>query len=322
MKLNKELLKQLYVIKHPSNYENEMTSFIINFCHKLPGITFFIDHYSNLFITKNTTNPNVYPCLIAHQDEAVRYKYNKKVVERHPFMYGQYQESKKQCALGADDANGIYVILHLLEVLPNLKCVFTVEEELGCQGAEQAVLNISFFENCQYFIQADRRGKSDLITISNGIDITSPHFLRDIEPVMRKHGYKDHQGVFTDVGVFVEALNLAGINVSCGYYNEHTMYEKVNTLELENCLNFIHNVIIHLGDKTYPHVPELSYSQTYYFDEYDETRGAYSQEMYDYHRRKEKEYLGKNAYYVPSDPLPCDSCVDFDCVNCDKTHSY
>jgi len=31
---------------------------------------------------------------------------------------------------------------------------------------------------------------------------------------------------------------------------------------------------------------------------------------------------GKNAYYVPSDPLPCDSCVDFDCVNCDKTHSY
>jgi len=314
MKVNKSLLKQLYLIKHPSGTENEMMSFIINYCYNIPNLTFYFDHYSNLFITKNTTNPEVYPCLIAHTDEALTYKYDKEIVEKHPYICGRYVDTKKQCGLGADDANGIYVMLELLNILPNLKCVFTVEEELGCVGAEQAVYNIGFFENCQYFIQADRRGKSDVITYSNGIDITSKEFMADIADVMVAHRYREQNGIYTDIGVFVRDLNISGINVSCGYYGEHTMYERTNVVDLENCLNFIYSIIIELGDKIYPHVSEMGWSETYrYHPDYDDGR-AYSEcwdEWEEAERRKYKDDRHRN-----SDISPCDRCITYDCMHC------
>jgi len=311
MKINKNLLKQLYLIQHPSNYENDMMSFIINYCYKIPNLTFYIDHYSNIFITKNSTNPQSYSCLIAHTDEALTYKYEKEIVDKHPWWYGKYVGSKKQCALGADDANGIYVILHLLEVLPNLKCVFTVEEELGCLGAEQAVYNVDFFKDCQYFIQADRRGKSDLITFSNCIQITSEEFVSDIKFLMNKYGYQEREGIYTDVGIFVRELNLSGINVSCGYYDEHTMRERTNIDALENCLNFIYDIIIELGYKVYPHDANCGYPETYLFESVSD------EDAESYYARKEREALEDNRYYIP-----CDDCLTYDCMNCNLQPSW
>ena len=45
-----------------------MITYILNFCYTIEGMQFEMDDENNLFITKNTTNPAVYPCLVAHMD--------------------------------------------------------------------------------------------------------------------------------------------------------------------------------------------------------------------------------------------------------------
>ena len=50
-----------------------MITYILNFCYTIEGIQFEMDDENNLFITKNTTNPAVYPCLVAHLDEILHY---------------------------------------------------------------------------------------------------------------------------------------------------------------------------------------------------------------------------------------------------------
>ena len=59
MKINLKLLKRLYLIDHESCKEHDMISFILNYCHKIPHLTFAIDKESNLFITKNTITGSI-----------------------------------------------------------------------------------------------------------------------------------------------------------------------------------------------------------------------------------------------------------------------
>ena len=309
MKVNIELLKKLYLIEHPSREEHKMISFVINYCKWIEGVTFELDHYNNLFVTKNTTNPVIYPCIVAHMDEVQHYKFPKEVIVKNDMIFARYIGNKQQCGLGADDANGIYVALHLLKILPNLKVCFTVEEEIGGFGAFEASYNLEFFSNCQYLLQADRRGKSDLIVNTNGITIVSDLFYDHLVDVAEKFNYSPEFGTFTDVGVLCEELELSGLNISCGYYNEHTPKECTNIKELENCLNFIYNIIITLNDAVYPlEIPD-SIIDTHY-DMYMED-DAYLAEL-------EKKYLTYDVGKEIDDyGQKCAQCSHFDCQRCD-----
>lgn len=312
MKINYKLLQKLYLVNHPSKMEHEMLSLILNYCYKIPKLTFYIDHYGNLFITKNTTNPEYYPCVIAHMDQVHDIARQKELVLKNRIVSSQYVSTKLACGLGADDANGILVAIQLLEAVQNLKVVFTVEEEIGGIGASEAVTNLPFFENVSFFIQADRRGSSDLITFTNGIESASSEFVNDISDIMEKYYYSEGTGTFTDVGVFAEECKISGVNVSCGYYNEHTTKECCNLDELENCLNFIYAVIQRLANNNKQYaITVIDYASHY--------------DWRDYYRSNNSDNR-VNAYSSTSnnDPyeLPCDTCIDFDCMNCTKIEQW
>jgi len=251
MKVNLKLLKDLYLINHPSGSENSMISFILNYCYKIPKLSFELDHYNNLFITKNTTNPEHYPCVVAHLDSVHNILSERKIINNNGIISSILTKTKTNCGLNADDCNGILVALQLLEVLPNLKVCFTVEEEIGGVGANETKFNTKFFENVNYLVQADRRGSSDLIYYTNGLICASSDFIADISELMEKYKYELVEGVFTDIGIMSNELGISGINVSCGYYNEHTSKEICKLSELENCLNFIYEIIKTVPDKKY-----------------------------------------------------------------------
>ena len=261
--VNTTLLKALCEIVHPSRQEQAMITYILNFCYTIEGIKFEMDDENNLFITKNTTNPTVYPCLVAHLDEILHYTGVKCARIKGNKIYGYYKKTGKQCGLGLDDCFGIYICLHCLYCLPDLKVCFTTQEEMGCIGAEVAGLNIDFFDNCRFLLQADRMGGQDLITHTNGIDITSDEFLEDIDSLLEKYKYKEARVTMTDVGTLKENINLSAVNISCGYYCAHTHKEYGNLTELNNCLNFILD-IIKLNDKVYEHTADLSGSYSRY----------------------------------------------------------
>lgn len=310
MKLNIKLLKDLYMIDHPSGSEHQMITFILNYCRKIPNITFELDHYNNLFITKNTNNPETYPCILAHTDQITTNKGPYRIYESNGILCGIHKSDGSRCGLGCDDANGICVALQLLEELPDLKCIFTTEEELGGKGAEEACFNTDFLFDIKYFLQADRRGSSDLITHTNWIDVVTEEFLQDLMPIMLKYNYKENYGTFTDVGELVKQTGICGVNISCGYYKEHTFNEYCNKTELENCLNFIYEIITTLNsDKQYTIKIEYDpYNFNWNCEPSVETECP-------------SEFNNSSVidFY---NQIPCDTCAEMDCMNCKYTNGY
>lgn len=297
MKVNLKLLKRLYLINRPTGKESGMISFILNYCYKIPKLTFETDESQNLFITKNTTDPSVYPCVVAHMDSVHDFHSERDLVMKGNVISAVYAKTNLICGLNADDSNGILVALQLLETLPNLKVVFTTGEEFGGTGAYVAAENLAFFADVSFLIQADRRGNSDLITYTNGLVTASPKFVEDISVLTTAYGYKPAKGTFTDIGVLAEALEISGVNVSCGYYHEHTDYENCNVRELSNCLNYIHDII-----------DTLSSNNTVYTIEVPKTK-------YSYYNNTTTP--SSNQYsFGPSEELPCDTCLTGDCMRC------
>ena len=304
MKINLKLLKRLYLIDHESCKEHDMISFILNYCHKIPHLTFAIDKESNLFITKNTTNPESYACVVAHMDTVHSFTSARELVIKNNIITARYIKSGLQCGLNADDCNGILVALQLLETLPNLKVCFTTKEEVGGIGAEEAANNIEFFLDVRYLIQADRRGNDDLITHTNGIDSASEKFIDDIQSLLEKYGYSEGIGTFTDVGILADELLISGVNVSCGYYNEHTYKECCNINELNNCLNLIYDIIVALDGQDTVYTIKAQHSYKKFYTKYDD----YSRDDYIY-----------NDSPKDHGALPCDYCMDQDCMHCKYT---
>ena len=307
MKLDLNLLKRLLVINHPTKQEWPMLSAIINECYKIDNLEFSMDSYANIFITKNTTNPEYYPCIVAHTD-CVRSHTNKTVKIKHGKIFGKNPVNGKQIGLGLDDTVGICVALQMLREIPNIKACFTTEEEIGFLGADAAADNIDFFCDVSYFVQADRRGKSDLITYTNGIYSASELWLQEITLTMSKYGYSEEVGIGTDIGVLAERLQLSSVNISCGYYREHTDSEYGVISEIENCLNFIEDII-----KTVPIDKQYEIKVDYY---------AYNSKWFGSRWPYEPDYSSnpsKTIYDYPKEYdnyIPCDDCMDYDCMHC------
>lgn len=302
MKLDLDLLKRLLVIDHASKEEWPMISFLINECYKIGGLEFSMDHYANIFITKNTTDPEYYPAVIAHMDCVIPSQ-NKKVKIKDGVIYGRNKLTGKPLGLGADDSVGICLAIQLLKVIPDLKVCFTTEEEVGFIGASVAAENTDFFYNVSYMIQADRHGDSDLITYTNCIYSASEEWLRLVTPIAASYGYSEEIGIGTDVGELAEKLQLSGVNLSCGYYDEHRNSEKIVIKETEKCLNFMHSILTSIPiDKQY----EIKIDYRAYYDYPRDDTPTYIEE-------------GKNYYDDTEWELPCDTCKDCDCMHCTKS---
>jgi hypothetical protein len=166
----------------------------------------------------------------------------------------------KMRGLGADDKNGIWVCLNVLAKFDVVKCAFFVGEEIGCVGSRGC--DMSFFDDCRFVLQCDRRNGGDLITSICG-GLCSEEFLNDID--YAKFGYKETSGLTTDVGTLKSrGLKVSCVNMSCGYYCPHTDEEYTVLSELDNCLAFVEHIITKCR-KVYPHEKE-PYS---FWDEYD-----------------------------------------------------
>lgn len=313
MKLDLALLKRLLVIDHPSKQEWPMLSFVINECYKIGNLEFEMDCYNNIFITKNTDNPDFYPCVIAHTDCVLAHK-NKEVRIKSGNIYGRDSLTGKQIGLGCDDAVGVCMAIQLLRKMPNLKAVFTTEEEVGFVGATEAAENIEFFFNVAYMIQADRHGNHDLITHTNGIYSANEQWLDKITPVAKKYQYKEEFGLGTDVGELAGDLGISGVNISCGYNKEHTDKEWMSIAAAQNCLDFMEEIIdtVPLDHQYTIDIQKAWYS--YY--------GKYNSKLTNPYYDK-TEYVSDD-YPVEDDEyrLPCDYCHSYDCMNCHKFDNY
>lgn len=236
-----KLLKKLYNIHAPSNAEDAMVEFLTSYL-KRKKVKATVDEFKNVYVVKGESD--TYPCVVAHTDEVhtVRPEGFKLVNDDYLIMAVNMKKGGT-AGIGADDKNGIWVALKLLdcEDIPAIKLVFFASEEIGCVGSNNA--DLSFFDDCRFVLQCDRKGGNDFIDNAGGIPLCTSEFKEALQ--VTDFGYKPTFGSLTDVRTLKSrGLKVCCANISCGYYNPHTASEYTVFPELEHTLEFVKNAVV------------------------------------------------------------------------------
>lgn len=121
--------------------------------------------------------------------------------------------------LGADDRAGVYAIKKILESVPECSVLFTNFEEAGGIGVKTFIKDhpMALLEHT-LFIEIDRRG-IDQFT----------HYMPDIDPnledIANTFNFNYEIGSYSDVSDLSKHYKIPHINLSAGYYNEHSAKE-------------------------------------------------------------------------------------------------
>ena len=232
------LLKQLYLINSYSGHEEEIKSFVLQQLADLP-LKIEEDAFGNILITKG--NAEKYPCVAAHLDE-VHQPDVRNLQEGNGFIFATDENG-----IGADDKNGVWIIIQLLQQIDAMKAVLFVREEKATfegyrHGSDD--IDLAFFDDVKYVLQCDRKGASDLVTYctKKEIRLCDDDFIP--EWIRQKYGFVPVEGGITDVVHLKQrGLQIPCCNISCGYYNAHTTEEYTNAAELQNSFEFVKTLI-------------------------------------------------------------------------------
>lgn len=156
--------------------------------------------------------------------------------------------------IGGDDRCGVYMIL---EIIKKYKChvLFFEDEETGGEGSNKFISTEtckSLKGNIQYAIELDRRGKTDAVFYNCD--------NYDFEDFVTKEYWKTAYGSFSDICHICPEIGCAGVNLSCGYYNAHTLDEYVILEEMENNIKEVKKLIERTTDKDWYEYIERKYS--------------------------------------------------------------
>ncbi len=227
-----------------------MEKYIVNFC-KSRNLGYSV-HKGNYYITKG--DAELYPCVIAHTDTVHRIIDNFKILNYRGIYYGMDIDTMEQAGTGGDDKCGVYLALRLLDKYENIKIVFFRDEEAGCIGSGLA--NMDYFKDCAFILQADRKGREDVIRNDGWTDLYSKAFSKHIAPILDKHDRTETTGLLTDVITLVEQeVGICCTNLSCGYYRPHTDSEVVSISDVEETFHFMSDIIDACSHKQWKHKP-------------------------------------------------------------------
>ncbi len=236
-----ELLKRLYKISSKSGMEDRIKSFVLD-CVSDVNLKIDTDDIGNLFITKGLAE--TYPCVAAHLDEIHTPCEREVVVEGDKIFTVDRLWNRVGC--GADDKNGLWIIINLLHSEPVLKVALFVQEErtgdiAGCRGARTC--DLSFFNDVKFVLECDRKGCSNVVSIGKGDALLCdldfiPQYL------LSKYGYEMVKGGKTDVvELKMRGLEIPVCNIGCGYYDAHKSSEYTMFSELQNSLSFVRDIL-------------------------------------------------------------------------------
>ncbi len=135
-----------------------------------------------------------------------------------------YDEPQKimftECNGGYDDRAGVAMILAIImETKLRPTIFFTRGEETGAWGAQALAKEVNP-ANLKYLIELDRAGFDDAVFYQCANKSFTSYIL--------SFGFQEQIGTFTDIYILCPAWGIAGVNLSIGYYYEHTPSEYLN----------------------------------------------------------------------------------------------
>lgn len=142
--------------------------------------------------------------------------------------------------LGSDDRAGVYAALKLFNSMPEPYKPFvllTDFEEVGGYGAQEAMdIFKEGLKDCTMFIELDRKGADDAVYY-NG----EPQEFIDY---INFFGFKTSSGSFSDISYLCPELERCGVNLSIGYYHQHSKHEYLNINEMEATIERVKAILI------------------------------------------------------------------------------
>ena len=177
--------------------------------------------------------------------------------------------------IGGDDRCGIWSILMILEETKfRPYIVFCEDEEIGCIGSGKFAKTelCKELSNCKFLVEIDRRGNNDCVFY----DDDNQEFHEWIQNVT---GYKEAIGSCSDICNLSSACGVSSVNLSSGYYNEHTLEEKIIVEETIHTKNV---VIKLLEEGCKEEVEQFEYVEYKYYSRYFGNHNRYYDD-YDYY---------------------------------------
>jgi hypothetical protein len=166
--------------------------------------------------------------------------------------------------LGADDRAGVWALMKIIKrckkeeiEIPNI--LFTNHEESGGTGMLKLTsASKEYFKHIYLGIALDRMGCNQYVTYN--------HLPKAVSRYMESFGWVENVGTFNDVEYFADTYRIPCVNVSVGYYNAHTVMERLHLDEtlfsIERVMEMIKSPIEKL------HKIDKSVSKYYHYDYY------------------------------------------------------
>jgi len=206
----------------------------------------------NIFVTRGKINKKQkYPCVVSHTDTVHSFHKSFAVKEHNGWLFAFGGEEVEQKGIGGDDKVGVFITLEMIAQHKVIKAAFFAEEEIGLVGSSRAPA--SFFEDCGFALQCDRKGNKDFVNEINNVKLYSDEFSNEIEPILKQFGYKETSGGSTDVTNVKKKADICVANMSCGYFDPHSDSEVVHITSVFRCSDMVSAIITQCGKKAWRH---------------------------------------------------------------------
>lgn len=163
--------------------------------------------------------------------------------------------------LGADDRAGVYAIMQIIKTGLRPTVILTTDEELGCVGANKLVTDHPItLADLKYIIQLDRRGSNDCVFYNcNNVKF---------DEYVESFGFITNFGSFSDISSICPVWKVAGVNLSIGYYNEHSVSETLNIGQMYDTIKKVRKMLEDAENAEYfEYIERIDYSKL--FKKYD-----------------------------------------------------
>ena len=130
----------------------------------------------------------------------------------------------------------ILQILETTDLRPSI--LFCEDEEIGGVGSSKFCQSpyIDDLKELKFFIELDRANANDAVFYDCGNKKFKNFIIETTE-------YETAIGSFSDISHLSPATDVASVNLSCGYYNAHTLEEKVIFEEMMDTVFVIEDLI-------------------------------------------------------------------------------
>ena len=141
--------------------------------------------------------------------------------------------------IGGDDRAGVYMILRIIKKCP-CHVLFCEDEEIGGVGAREFTRS-GVKPNINYIVELDRRGANEAVFY----ECDNPDFTK----MVTSFGFMEEMGSFSDISIIAPNLQVAAVNLSAGYFHEHSKHEYVDLNIVERNIERVKRLVATPSEK-------------------------------------------------------------------------